>query len=75
MMNTEYTCFANKLNRLTRLPGPVRALKSPDDRVPARQPANAPREIMTLINWLMTHVTDPVRAIKILTACANGTLE
>ncbi|KAG2754311.1 DNase I-like protein [Suillus brevipes Sb2] len=55
----QYTCFANKLNRLTRLPGPVRALKSPDDRVPARQPANAPREIMTLINWLMTHVTDP----------------
>ncbi|KAG1769780.1 DNase I-like protein [Suillus occidentalis] len=55
----QYTCFANKLTRLTRLPGPVRTLKSPNDRVPARQPVNAPREIMTLINWLMTHVTDP----------------
>ncbi|KAG2040787.1 Endonuclease/exonuclease/phosphatase [Suillus americanus] len=55
----QYTCFANKLTRLTRLPGPVRTMKSPNDQVPARQPVNAPREIMTLINWLMTHVTDP----------------
>ncbi|KIK38519.1 hypothetical protein CY34DRAFT_809249 [Suillus luteus UH-Slu-Lm8-n1] len=55
----QYTCFANKLTRLTRLPGPVRTLKSPNDRVPVRQPVNAPREIVMLINWLMTHVTDP----------------
>lgn len=55
----QYTCFANKLSRLTQLPGPVRTMKSPNDRVPARQPVNVPREIMTLINWLMTHVTDP----------------
>ncbi|KAG1776529.1 DNase I-like protein [Suillus placidus] len=55
----QYTCFANKLTRLTRLPGPVRTMKSPNDRIHARQSVNAPREIMTLINWLMTHVTDP----------------
>jgi phosphatidylinositol-bisphosphatase len=55
----QYTCFANKLTRLTRLPGPVRTMKSPSDSVSARQPVNAPREIMVLINWLMTHVTDP----------------
>ncbi|KAG1867495.1 Endonuclease/exonuclease/phosphatase [Suillus tomentosus] len=60
----QYTCFANKLARLTRLPCPVRSMKSPNDQVPAQQSVNAPREIMRLINWLMTYVTDPVRAIK-----------
>ncbi|KAG2159338.1 DNase I-like protein [Suillus bovinus] len=55
----QYTCFANKLTRLTRLPGPVRSMKSPNDRMPARQSVNAPREIMKLINWLMTYATDP----------------
>ncbi|KAG1888409.1 hypothetical protein F4604DRAFT_2032996 [Suillus subluteus] len=34
-------------------------MRSPNDWVPTRQPVNAPREIMTLINWLMTHVIDP----------------
>ncbi|KAG1789123.1 DNase I-like protein [Suillus plorans] len=55
----QYTCFANKLARLTRLPCPVRSMKSPNDQVPAQQLVNAPREIMRLINWLMTYVTDP----------------
>lgn len=50
-------------------------MKSPNDQVPAQQLVNAPREIMRLINWLMTYVTDPVRAIKIMTACPNGALE
>ncbi|KAG2134783.1 DNase I-like protein [Suillus clintonianus] len=54
----QYTCFANKLSRLTRLPGPARTVMSPNDRVSERQSVNAPREIMQLINWLMTHVTD-----------------
>jgi len=61
MTDTEYTCFANRLSRLTRLSGPVRAMKSPHDGVSERQSVNAPREFMKLINWLMTHVTDPVR--------------
>ncbi|KAG2058062.1 DNase I-like protein [Suillus hirtellus] len=55
----QYTCFANKLARLTRLPCPVRSMKSPNDQVPAQHLVNAPREIMRLINWLMTYVTDP----------------
>lgn len=55
----QYTCFANKLARLTRLPCPVRSMKSPNDQMPAQQLVNAPREIMRLINWLMTYVTDP----------------
>lgn len=55
----QYTCFANKLARLTRLPCPVRSMKSPNDQVPAQQLVNAPREVMRLINWLMTYVTDP----------------
>ncbi|OJA10505.1 hypothetical protein AZE42_07826 [Rhizopogon vesiculosus] len=55
----QYTCFANKLSRLIRLSGPVRAMKSPDDGVSERQSVNAPREFMKLVNWLMTHVTDP----------------
>ncbi|OAX42254.1 DNase I-like protein [Rhizopogon vinicolor AM-OR11-026] len=55
----QYTCFANKLSRLIRLSSPVRAMKSPDDGVSERQSVNAPREFMKLVNWLMTHVTDP----------------
>ncbi|KAG1740451.1 DNase I-like protein [Suillus paluster] len=55
----QYTCFANKLSRLTRLSGPVRSMKSPNDGISQRQSVNAPREIMKLINWLMTHLTDP----------------
>ncbi|KAG2108377.1 DNase I-like protein [Suillus discolor] len=55
----QHTCFANKLARLTRLPCPVRSMKSPNDQVPAQQLVNAPREVMRLINWLMTYVTDP----------------
>ncbi|KAF8065021.1 DNase I-like protein [Lyophyllum atratum] len=50
----QYTCFANRLSRLTRLPGPIRALKSPDDLRPKDHPINAPREVMRLVNWMMS---------------------
>lgn len=50
----EYTCFANNLARLTRLPGPIRSLKSPDDLRSEDHPINAPREIMRLVNWMMS---------------------
>ena len=56
----EYTCFANSLERLTRLAGPIRELKSPEEMLPAGQAINAPNEIMRLINWLMTHVSATV---------------
>jgi hypothetical protein len=72
MTDTEYTCFANTLSRLVRLPGSVRAMKSPNDGVTERQSVNAPREFMKMINWLMTHVTDPVRAARFLKAHPNG---
>ncbi|KAI3614190.1 oculocerebrorenal syndrome of lowe [Moniliophthora roreri] len=49
-----YTCFANKLSRLTRLPGPIRSLKDPQDLLDETRGINAPREIMRLVNWMMT---------------------
>lgn len=52
------TCFATTLSDLVRLPGPVRELNKADQLLPQTQAANAPREIMRLINWLMTHATD-----------------
>lgn len=56
----EYTCFANTLERLTRLPGPIRKLCGPDDVVPTRRALNAPKEVMRLINWLMSNPPDTV---------------
>ncbi|KAF8241111.1 DNase I-like protein [Tricholoma matsutake] len=52
----QYTCFGNKLSNLIRLRGPVRPLElaTPDDLHPASRPINAPREIMRLINWMMS---------------------
>ncbi|KAJ7742592.1 DNase I-like protein [Mycena metata] len=47
------TCFANTLSRLTRLPGPIRALKSPSELLAEDRSINAPREIMRLVNWMM----------------------
>ncbi|KAF9484055.1 DNase I-like protein [Pholiota conissans] len=51
----QYTCFANKLARLTRLRGAIRAMQSPDDLLPETNAINAPREIMRLVNWMMAH--------------------
>ena len=45
-----------------RLPGPVRELKSPDDILPEDRSVNAPREIMRLVNWLMSNATEAVSA-------------
>ncbi|KAJ6457770.1 DNase I-like protein [Mycena vitilis] len=47
------TCFANKLSRLTLLPGPIRSLKSPSELLAEDRSINAPREIMRLVNWMM----------------------
>ncbi|KAF8957550.1 Endonuclease/exonuclease/phosphatase [Flammula alnicola] len=52
-----YTCFANKLSRLTRLRGSIRSMESPNDLLPENHSINAPREIMRLINWMMTDTT------------------
>ncbi|KAG7095842.1 hypothetical protein E1B28_006537 [Marasmius oreades] len=50
----QYTCFANSLSRLTRLPGPIRSLTGPQDLLHEDRAINAPREIMRLVNWMMT---------------------
>lgn len=50
----EYTCFANKLSRLVRLPSNIRALSGPNDLLTEDRGINTPREMMRLINWLMT---------------------
>ncbi|KAK7460941.1 hypothetical protein VKT23_008869 [Stygiomarasmius scandens] len=50
----QYTCFANKLSRLTQLPGPIRSLKGPGDLLNENRAINAPREVMRLVNWMMT---------------------
>ncbi|KAJ3502590.1 hypothetical protein NLJ89_g8815 [Agrocybe chaxingu] len=44
----QYTCFANKLSRLTRLRGSIRSMESPNDILPENNPINAPREVMRL---------------------------
>ncbi|KAI0672159.1 DNase I-like protein [Trametes maxima] len=55
----ERTCFATSISWLVRLPGPVRELKSPAaDLLPEDRGVNAPREIMRLVNWLMSNATD-----------------
>ncbi|KAH9931574.1 DNase I-like protein [Fomitopsis serialis] len=54
----ERTCFCNHLHMLARLPGPIRALKSLGELLPADHAVTAPREVMRLINWLMTNATN-----------------
>ena len=56
----EYTCFANSLSQLTRLPGPIRSIQSTDELLSERAAINAPREVMRLINWLMTNASSVV---------------
>jgi phosphatidylinositol-bisphosphatase len=53
LLSVASTCFANKLSRLTRLPGPIRSLTSPTDLLAEDRAINAPREIMRLVNWMM----------------------
>ncbi|KAH9925009.1 DNase I-like protein [Epithele typhae] len=54
----ERTCFATSMAWLVRLPGSVRSLASPSDVLPEERSVNAPREIMRLVNWLMSHATE-----------------
>ena len=57
----ERTCFATSIAWLVRLPGSVRALASPSDLLSEERSVNAPREIMRLVNWLMSNATETVR--------------
>jgi phosphatidylinositol-bisphosphatase len=62
--HVEHTCFANSLARLVRLPGPIRAAEG---LVPEENAVNAPREVIRLVNWLMTHAASIVYLIYIYT--------
>ncbi|KAI0696327.1 Endonuclease/exonuclease/phosphatase [Cytidiella melzeri] len=53
----ERTCFATSLQRLVRIPSPVRSLEKPE-LVAESQAATAPKELMRLVNWLMKYATD-----------------
>ncbi|KAL1692679.1 hypothetical protein GGG16DRAFT_50999 [Schizophyllum commune] len=53
----ESTCFANSLTRLTRLPGPIRELKSSKDLLSEEEAGHAPKEVARLVNWLMSSAT------------------
>ena len=59
-VSAERTCFATSISWLVRLPGPVRELNSPSDILSEDRGVNAPREIMRLVNWLMSQATDVV---------------
>lgn len=56
----ERTCFGTSLDRLVRLPGPIRASDEKVELLPQEQAINAPREIMRIVNWLMSNATDVV---------------
>lgn len=50
----EPTCFANTLLYLTRLRGPIRNVKSAGDLLSEEDAKNAPREVMRLVNYMMS---------------------
>ncbi|KIJ42241.1 hypothetical protein M422DRAFT_780052 [Sphaerobolus stellatus SS14] len=51
------TCFANSLSRLVRTRGPVRT-KGDEPLLPEVNALSAPRELMFLVEWLMTNGLD-----------------
>ena len=65
-VSSEYTCFANKLSRLTRLRGPIRSMGLPSDLLPENNAINAPREIMRLVNWMMSNFGNSVYSLFVI---------
>ena len=61
---TERTCFANDLATLVRLPGSIRESNVVNEAGSQKTKANAPREVMRLINWLTSNASGIVRAIS-----------
>ena len=56
----EPTCFANTLSHLTRLKGPIRKVRSAGDLLSEEDAKNAPREVMRLVNHMMSGEEDAV---------------
>ena len=46
--------------RLTRLPGPIRELKSDKELLSEEEAGHAPKEVARLVNWLMSNATTTV---------------
>jgi hypothetical protein len=61
---------------LVRLPGPIRSLRGHEDLLSEQRTINAPREIIRLVNWLMTSELDLVRhfsyAVDLLAHRSSG---
>ena len=57
------TCFANELETLVRLPGSIRQLSNQAVSLLSemKPKTNAPREVIRLINWLMSNAAEEVR--------------
>lgn len=53
-MGLEPTCFANTLSYLTRLKRPIREVNSADDMLSEEDAKSAPREVMRLVNRMMS---------------------
>ena len=56
----EPTCFANALSYLRRLKGPIRDVGFADDLLSEEDAKNAPREVMRLLNHMMSGDGDMV---------------
>ena len=69
LVDAEYTCFANSLSQLTRLPGHIRDIENSEALLPERLAINAPREIMRLINWMMANAIDVVSVLRDTFGC------
>ncbi|KAI0311975.1 Endonuclease/exonuclease/phosphatase [Amylostereum chailletii] len=54
------TCFGNSLDVLTRLPKPLRELQGGEELIAEAKAINAPREVMALVNWLMSNDAETV---------------
>jgi len=60
LRDLEPTCFANSLSHLTRLKGPIRDVRSAEDLLSEEDAKNAPREVMRLVNRMMSGDGDVV---------------
>ncbi|KZV67706.1 DNase I-like protein [Peniophora sp. CONT] len=54
------TCFGTSFNSLTRLKKPIRDLDSEADLIAAEKAMHAPKEISSLVNWLLDNQIEKV---------------
>jgi len=64
----EPTCFANSLDLLIRLPGPIRTIPRSsffEELAPSENAISLPREIWRLVDWLMNNAADQVSSTSL----------